>query len=76
MRSNKFPMWGGPNGVFVSVKEKCKKYPYCNQGDVKSLEFYENEELNEVVKEVAKEYGLPINEVERLVINDIKRIFI
>jgi hypothetical protein len=76
MRKKNFPMWGGPDGVYVAIKEKCKKYPYCNQGDVNALEFYENEELNETVKNVAKKYGLPIREVERLVINDIKRIFI
>lgn len=76
LRKKKFPMWGGPEGVYVSVKEKCKKYPYCNQGDVKSLEFFENQELNEVVKEVSEKYGLPIGHVEKLVINEIKRIFI
>ena len=69
-------MWGGPDGVYVAVKEKCKKYPYCNQGDVNSLEFYENDQLNEVVKEVSEKYGLPTKEVEKLVINEIKRIFI
>jgi hypothetical protein len=76
LKKKKFPMWGGPDGVYVAVKEKCKKYPYCNQGDVNSLEFYENDQLNEVVKEVSEKYGLPTKEVEKLVINEIKRIFI
>ena len=31
----KFPKWGGPGGVFIKIKEKCKKFPYCNQGDIK-----------------------------------------
>lgn len=27
-----------PGGQFVSVKDKCKRYPYCNQG-IGALEF-------------------------------------
>jgi hypothetical protein len=26
-----------PNGEFVEVKAKCKKFPYCNQGDINAL---------------------------------------
>ncbi len=26
-----------PNGRFVKVKNKCKKFPYCNQGDINSI---------------------------------------
>lgn len=76
MRKKNFPMWGGPDGQYVKVKEKCKKYPYCNQGDINALEFYENESLNESVQSVSKKYGLPIKEVEKLVIKEIKDIFI
>lgn len=32
MKKNNTPMWGGPGSKFVGVKEKCKKYPYCNEG--------------------------------------------
>ena len=76
MRKNKFPMYGGPEGVYVKIKDKCKTYQYCNQGDVNALEFYENEELNESVKQISKKYSLPFKEVEKLVIKEIKRIFI
>ena len=77
MRKKKFPMWGGPDGVYVSIKEKCKKFPYCNQGvGLNNLEFYENDQLNESVKEISNKYGLPSKEVEKLVIKEIKRIFI
>ena len=77
MRKKKFPMWGGPDGVYVSIKEKCKKFPYCNQGvGLNNLEFYENDQLNESVKEISNKYGLPFKEVEKLVIKEIKRIFI
>lgn len=32
IRNKNFPLWGGPKSKFVKIKEKCKKYPYCNQG--------------------------------------------
>ena len=31
-----------PGGKFVQVKKKCKKFPYCNQGDIKALKIFEN----------------------------------
>ncbi len=76
MRKTNFPMYGGKGGSYVKVKEKCKKFPYCEEGDINALEFYENDELNEAVKNVSKKYGLPYKEVEKLVINEIKDIFI
>ena len=35
-----FPMYGGPGGEYVKVKNKCRTFPYCNQGDVDALDFY------------------------------------
>lgn len=76
VKDKKFPKWGGPGGVFVKVKDKCKKFPYCNQGDTHALEFYEIEGINEAIKETSKKYSLPINVVEKIVLNEIKQIFI
>lgn len=46
MKKNKTPMWGGPGSKFVGVKEKCKKYPYCNE-DPNAIEIYnESEKLS------------------------------
>jgi hypothetical protein len=67
----KFPKWGGPGGVFIKVKEKCKKFPYCNQGDINAIE-----PLRESIKEISKKHGIPVSEVEKIVLNEIKRIFI
>ena len=30
-----------PGAQFVKVKDKCKKFPYCNQGDMSALELWE-----------------------------------
>jgi hypothetical protein len=73
----KFPKWGGPGGVFVKVKEKCKKFPYCNQGNTGALEFIkENETIKDAITEASKKYGIPYKEIEKIVINDISKIFI
>ncbi len=41
VKDKNFPKWGGPGGKFVKIKDKCKKYPYCNQGDINALELIE-----------------------------------
>jgi hypothetical protein len=76
VKDKKFPKWGGPKGVYVRVKDKCKKFPYCNQGNTGALEFYEVDGLVETVKKVSKKYGIPYSEMEKVVLNEIKKIFI
>ena len=76
VKDKKFPKWGGPKGVYVRVKDKCKKFPYCNQGSTKALEFYEVDGLVETVKKVSKKYGIPYSEMEKVVLNEINKIFI
>lgn len=76
VKDKNFPKWGGPGGKFVKIKDKCKKFPYCNQGDINALELMETQEMQNAIHESAKKYGLPINEVEKLVLNRIKQIFI
>jgi hypothetical protein len=76
VKDPKFPKWGGPDAVFVKVKEKCKKFPYCNEGPG-AIEMYEQiDGLNEAIEQTAKKYNLTIKEVRNLVSNEIKQIFI
>ena len=63
VKDKNFPKWGGPDSVFVKVKDKCKKFPYCTQGDINAIE-----PLREAIQETAKKYGLPIQEVEKIVL--------
>lgn len=72
----KFPKWGGPGGKFVKIKDKCKKFPYCTQGDMSALELMESQEIKSAIGETAKKYGLSNKEVSNLVLNHIKEIFI
>lgn len=76
VKDKNFPKWGGPDGVFIKVKEKCKKFPYCNQGDINAIEMLEMDELTESVKNVSKITGIPFSDLEKTVINEINKIFI
>lgn len=56
-----------PGGSFVSVKKKCKNFPYCNQGDIKSLKIYENEIIKESINNVAKNLGINENVIKSII---------
>lgn len=71
VKDKNFPKWGGPDSVFVKIKESCKKFPYCNQGDINAIE-----PLREAIIEMSKKLGIPRSEVEKIVLNEIKEIFI
>lgn len=71
VQDKNFPKFGGPGGIFIKVKEKCKKFPYCNQGDINAIEV-----LKETISDVSKETGIPKSQIEKLVLNQIKEIFI
>ena len=60
----KFPKWGGPGGKFIKIKEKCKKFPYCNQGDINAIE-----ELRESIEFVSKKYNIPKTLIENIILN-------
>lgn len=71
VQNDNFPKWGGSKGVFVKIKEKCKKFPYCNQGDINNLEFFENKELNGVILELSETKKIPVNEIKNLILKKI-----
>lgn len=66
-KSTKKKDWGPsrktqvPGGKFVSVKKKCTKFPYCNQGDINALNISKNESVKEAIKNVAKKLNLSEN---------------
>jgi hypothetical protein len=45
-------------GSFVKIKEKCTKFPYCNQGDINNLKLSKNESVKEAIQQVSKKLGL------------------
>tara|TARA_B110000858_G_scaffold53323_2_gene61946 strand:+ start:660 stop:2144 length:1485 start_codon:yes stop_codon:yes gene_type:complete len=54
VRDKNFPKFGGKGGKYVKVKKKCSKFPYCNQGDINSLEFFERAMVKEMITNTAK----------------------
>ena len=77
VKDKNFPKWGGPDSVFIKIKEKCKKFPYCNQGNTGAIEIVrEDKEIQEVITQISKKYGISHQQVENIVLNEIKQIFI
>ncbi len=76
VKDKKFPKYGGPGGIFIKIKDKCKKFPYCNQGDIKAIEQLEIAGLKEAIENASKTYGIPYSEMEKVVLNEINKIFI
>lgn len=57
-----------PGGSFVQVKKKCKKFPYCNQGDINALKITKPKKKKSVKKEeILKELSEKHNIDERLI---------
>lgn len=61
-----------PGGKFVQVKKRCKKFPYCNQGDINALKIFENKTLANVIERTSKKYGLPKRQIVNIIIKEIK----
>jgi hypothetical protein len=56
-----------PGGKFVQVNKKCKKFPYCNQGDIDSL-ILSNEA---VVKNLCNKYNITESTLRTILINEL-----
>jgi hypothetical protein len=62
-----------PGGKFVTVKGKCQKFPYCNQGDIKALKITENEVM-ELSKKLSKEFGISESIIRKMIINNYNNL--
>jgi len=56
-----------PGGKFVQVKEKCKKFPYCNQGDIKALKIFENEKVKNAIKNISERHNISENVIKTII---------
>lgn len=50
-----------PGGKFIKIKEKCTKFPYCNQGDINNIKISENKLVKDAIKNVASKMGIGEN---------------
>lgn len=60
------PLYKG--GKIVTVKDRCKKFPYCDQGDIKALN------LTEAIDNVSKMTGKDVNYIGNLVDNQLNEM--
>ena len=75
-----FKNWRGaaktlwPGGQFVKIKDKCKRFPYCDQGDINALDLTENEKIKNAINEVSKKTGKNKDEIKELVRKEMEEI--
>lgn len=62
-----------PGAKRVQVKKKCKKFPYCNQGDIGALNIFENEMLNNVIKNISNKYDLHEDFIKEIISKEINK---
>ena len=62
-----------PGGKFVTVKAKCQKFPYCNQGDIKALKITESEVM-ELSKKLSKEFSISESIIRKMIINNYNNL--
>ena len=62
-----------PGGKFVEVKKKCKKFPYCNQGDINALTLTENNTIKNIIKKLAKEFGVNESIIKKIIIREYSK---
>jgi hypothetical protein len=72
VKDKKFPKFGGPDGKYVRIKDKCKKFPYCNQGDIGALEFFEQDTIKEAIENIALKTTFPINAIKSIILHELE----
>jgi hypothetical protein len=63
-----------PGGKFVQVKKKCKKFPYCNQGDIKALKIYENETVKNAIKNISEKHNISENVIKSIISYEYEKL--
>jgi hypothetical protein len=56
-----------PGAKRVQVKKKCKRFPYCNQGDIKALNIFEGEIYENILEKISRETGLDRNYIKNII---------
>jgi len=62
-----------PGGKFVTVKKKCKTFPYCNQGDINALNLTESKLFEDITNRISMKYDVDVDMVKKIIINDINK---
>ena len=62
-----------PGAKRVQVRSKCKKFPYCNQGDIKALKIFESETVQNAIDSVSSGYGYNKDYISKIVFREIEK---
>lgn len=62
-----------PGAKRVQVKKKCKKFPYCNQGDITALKIFESESVQNAIDSVSVNHGYDKNYISEIVFREIRK---
>jgi hypothetical protein len=73
VQDKNFPKYGGKEGKYVKIKDKCKKFPYCNQGDIKALEFFENNVVKEAINRISNKYNIDEIYIKSIIMEKLKK---
>ena len=65
------PLYKG--GKFVQVKKKCKKFPYCNQGDINALKIFENQSVQNAIDSVSSKFNIDREYISDIVFEQIRK---
>ena len=63
-----------PGGKFVQVKKKCKRFPYCNQGDIKALNIFENQSVENVIKKISGKYKIHEDIIKDIILSEMNKL--
>ena len=70
MKDKSFPKLFGPKSKYVKIKEKCKRFPYCQQGP-DAIEILEIKGMKEALDIVSEKYGIDFNDLKSIVTEEI-----
>ena len=62
-----------PGAKRVQVKKKCKKFPYCNQGDINALKIFESESVQNAIDSVSGNYGYNKDYISEIVFREKRK---
>jgi hypothetical protein len=63
-----------PGGAFVSVKKKCKSFPYCNKGDINALHIYENKMVQDAINNVSKKLNISETTIKAIIELELEKV--
>jgi len=62
-----------PGGKFVTVKKKCKKFPYCNQGDINALNISESKLTKNILSNLSERYGISKSMIKDILLSEFRK---